>query len=312
VKICILGAGALGSALGGALAEACADVTLICRPAHAEAINTSGLRVIDDAGERTVRVAARADCNGLEPVDLVIVLVKSFDTHEALRSAREAVGPNTLVMSLQNGLGHEETISEFVDRERILAGKTYAGGVLLSPGRVRVGLRGKETIIGELDGSVTPRVLRIAEVFRNAQLTIEVSADIRAVIWDKLLINIAGGALTAITRLTYGGLYSSAVLERCSLAAIAEAMAVAGAKGVRLATKDPREAFVKAGVGLPLEFKSSMLQSLEKGSRTEIDFVNGAVVSAGDAAGVPTPVNSTLVACVKGIELAMSDYPGKA
>jgi 2-dehydropantoate 2-reductase len=312
VKICILGAGALGSALGGALAEAGADVTLICRPAHAEAINAHGLKFIDDAGERTVWVGARAECKGVEPADLIIVLVKSFDTREALRSASDAIGPNSLVMSLQNGLGHEEAISEFVDRERILAGKTYIGGVLLGPGRVRASVRGKETIIGELDGRVTERAQRIAEVFRKAGLPIEVSPDIRAVIWDKLLINIAGGALTAITRLTYGGLYSSDILERCSLAAVAEAMAVARAKGVRLATKEPREAFAKAGCGLPPEFKTSMLQSLEKGSRTEIDFINGSVVSAGEAAGVPTPINATLVACVKGIELAMTDYPGKA
>jgi len=311
LRICILGAGALGSALGGALARGGADVTLVCRPAHARAIAEHGLILVDDAGESVVRVDARVDCRDMTAVDLLVVLVKSFDTRAALASARPAIGPQTLVLSLQNGLGHEETIGEFVDRSRILAGKTYAGGVLLAPGRVRVGLAGKETILGELGGGLSERVERVARVFGDAGLRVETSADIRAVIWDKLLINIAGGALTAITRLTYGGLYASAELERCSQAAISEAMAVARALGIALTTREPREAFLKAGAGLPPEFKTSMLQSLEKGSRTEIDYINGAVVRAGEAVGVATPVNATLVACVKGVELAMTDYPGK-
>jgi len=129
--------------------------------------------------------------------------------------------------------------------------------------------------------------------------------------WDKLLINVAGGALTAITRLTYGGLYSLAALEECGLAAIAEAMAVARANGVELSMREPREAWEKARAGLGDAFKTSMLQSIEKGQPTEVDFIHGAVVRWGERAGVPTPINSTLVACVKGIEFAATDYPGK-
>ncbi len=121
-----------------------------------------------------------------------------------------------------------------------------------------------------------------------------------------------GGALTAITRRTYGGLYSLPALEACSLAAVGEAMAVARASGVTLSIREPREAWIKASAGLPPEFKTSMLQSLTKGETTEVDFIHGSVVRWGERCGVPTPVNSTLVACVKGIEHAMTDYLGKA
>jgi 2-dehydropantoate 2-reductase len=122
--------------------------------------------------------------------------------------------------------------------------------------------------------------------------------------WDKLLVNIATGALSGITRLPYGELYAVPELEVTAMAAVAEAIAVANASGIALETVHPRDAWVKAGSGLPPEFKASMLQSLEKGSVTEVDFINGAVVRAGAKAGVPTPVNATLVACVKGIERA--------
>ncbi len=309
----MIGAGALGSTIGGTLATGGVDVTLV-DPflSHVAAINADGLQMTQDGAVRHVRVAARPDAAGMAPVDLVIVLVKSFHTEAAVRAAADAIGPDTVVMSLQNGLGHEDIIADVVGRERVLAGKTYVGGVLLGPGRVRSGVKGKETVIGELDGGRSQRADRIAAAMNGGGLLTEVSPDITATMWDKLLVNVAGGALTAITRLTYGGLYSLPALEACSLAAIGEAMAVARGAGVRLATTDAREAWAKASAGLPPEFKTSMLQSLQKGEPTEVDFIHGAVVRWGERCGVATPVNDTLVACVKGIEFAATAYPGKA
>jgi 2-dehydropantoate 2-reductase len=313
MKVCIVGAGALGSTIGGTLAAGGCDVCLIdSYGAHVDAINRSGLRILEGDRERTVAVAARTSAEGLEPVDLVIVLVKSFHTEAAVVAAAPVIGADTIVMSLQNGLGHEDIIAGVVGRERVLAGKTYVGGVFLGPGHVRSGVVGKETVIGELDGGSSKRVERIAAAMNAAGLQTIVSPNIMGTMWDKLLINVAGGALTAVTRLTYGGLYSLPVLEDCALAAVAEAMAVARVGGVRLSMTDPREAWDKASAGLPPEFKTSMLQSLSKGEATEVDFIHGSVVRWGARCGVPTPVNSTLVACVKGVEYAMTDYPGKA
>ncbi|KWF33370.1 ketopantoate reductase family protein [Burkholderia pseudomultivorans] len=308
MKIAFLGAGALGCAIGSALTEGGHETWLVDRfAAHVEAMSRSGLQVDDERG--THRVAVRATMNPAEvgPVDLVVVLVKSFHTDSAMRGARDLFGPETVVLSLQNGLGHEDVLSGIVGRERVLAGKTYVGGVLRAPGHIQSGVTGKLTIIGELDGRITRRAQAIAEAFNSAGLTTTVSDNIVGTMWDKLLINVATGAITGITRLTYGQLYDEPVLKAASLAAVDEAMTIAKAAGIALSIEHAEEAWNMAAEGLSPAFKTSMLQSLEKSSMTEIDFINGAVVQWGERLGVPTPVNSTLVACIKGIERAITD-----
>jgi len=303
VKICFVGAGALGCAIGGTLAKGGSDVTLVdLNQAHVDAINQGGLIMREGGKDRPVTVTAATGYEKVGVVDLVIVLVKSNYTKVAIEAARPIIGPDTVVMSIQNGLGHEDVLAEVVGREHLLAGKTYVGGVLLAPGHVIAGVEGKLTYIGELDGSITSRVTRVAEEFKRAGLNTIVSPNIVGTIWDKLLINVATGAISGITRLTYGELYKLPEIEACAVAAVAEAMAVAKAQGVVLSIKEPRDAWVMAAEGLPAEFKTSILQSLERGLTTEVDFINGSVVRAGKACGISTPVNESLVACVKGIE----------
>jgi 2-dehydropantoate 2-reductase len=314
MRICFIGAGALGSTIGGTLARGGANVWLIDPfREHADAINAHGLRMLEGGVETVVKVTA---CTSAIEVgvlaDLVIVLVKSYHTRGAIRAAAPIIGPQTVVMSLQNGLGHEDILAEQVGRDRVMAGKTYVGGVLLGPGHVRAGLVGKETIIGELDGRLTERARRIAETFNRAGILTQLSDNIMGTMWDKLFINVAGGGITAITRLTYGGLYSLPVLEDCALAAISEGIAVAQAAGVRISITDPRRAWTMASAGLPPEFKTSMLQSMQSGGPTEVDYIHGSVVRWGARLDVPTPVNSAIVALVKGLEYARTDYPGKA
>ncbi|MCA0423817.1 MAG: ketopantoate reductase family protein [Proteobacteria bacterium] len=303
MRVCILGAGALGSAIGGTLAEAGHDVTLINRNrAHIEAIQKNGLRLRTDGVDRIVRLESALTTDGMAPVDLVIVLVKSLDTESAILSALPIIGPETIVISLQNGLGQEETLANVVGQNRVLAGKTYAGGVMIAPGHVISGTRGKETIIGELDGTMSARVTGLAKALTDAGLETMISPNIVGAMWDKLLVNVATGALAGITGLTYGALYAIPEIEATAIAAVSEAMAVAEAMGIALQTNDPRAPWVKAAAGLPPEFKTSMLQSLEKGALTEIDFINGSVVRAGARVNIATPVNATLVALIKGVE----------
>jgi 2-dehydropantoate 2-reductase len=307
LNIAILGAGSLGCAMGGVLAEGGHQVTLINRhAAFVDAINQHGL-ILNAAGiERTVAVRAVTQCSEVDlsagELDVLLVLVKSFHTEAAMQAALPLVGKSTAVLSLQNGVGHEAILSRMVGAHKVLAGKTYVGGVVLGPGRVIDGSRGKETIIGELDGSMSERAQRIATAFTAAGLVTHVSPNIMTTIWDKLLVNAATGALSAITGLPYGPLYEQGGLEATAIALVAEGMAVAKASGIAISFTDPREPWVKAGAGLPREFKPSMLQSLDKGSITEIDFINGAIVEQGARLGVPTPVNATLVACVKALE----------
>jgi 2-dehydropantoate 2-reductase len=307
LKVCVLGAGALGCAMGGVLTEAGHEVWLINRnAAQVDAMMQRGLVLRTDGVDRTVRVRAVTSAAGVDsasgPADLLIVLVKSFHTEEAMHSAVSLVGPQTVVLSLQNGLGHEDVLAEIVGRDKLLAGKTYVGGTQLAPGHVIAGTRQKLTVIGELDGTVSARAEAVAAAFNAAGLDTTVSDNIMGTIWDKLLVNVATGALSGITRLPYGELYQVPALEACAVAAVTEAMAVARACGVRLSITEPVEAWRRAGAGLPFEFKNSMLQSLEKGSVTEIDYINAAVVVQGLRHGVPTPVNQTLVAAIKGLE----------
>jgi 2-dehydropantoate 2-reductase len=315
MKIAVLGAGSLGSALGGVLAEHGHDVVLVNRnAAFCAAVNAHGLTLQEGGSAGTPRIVrlqalqslasqpTRPMPIGFTTFDLMIVLVKSKDTEAVVRSALPWVGANTVVISLQNGLGHEDIIGAIVGKERVLAGKTYVGGLLTAPGVVTVGKVGKETIIGELDGHITPRALAIGKAFSDAGLLTTVSNNIMGAMWDKILVNVATGAITGITRLVYGLMYQVPELEATACAAVAEAMSVARAKGITLSINDPLVAWHKAGRGLPFEFKASMLQTLEKNSVTEIDYINGAIVQAGKWLGIPTPVNETLVALIKGIE----------
>ncbi len=313
MKVCVLGAGAMGSSIGGLLADAGADVYLIDTwTEHVNTINSQGLKLRVGSIERLVKVRAATDCLGIGSADLIILLVKSFNTREAIENAGPTIGDDTVIMSLQNGLGNEEIIAEVVGKDRVLGGRTFAGGSLPAPGHVIANVTGKPTYIGELDGRISERAVRIAEEFNRAGLATAVSANIVGTMWDKLLVNVATSALCGITRLPYGGLYKMPELRDCALDAVAEGIAVAKASGVELSTKDPREAWLKASEGLPEDFKPSLLQSLEKGLRTEIDFINGAVVRWGEKCQVPTPVNKTLVAGIKGIEYWMEHYAKKA
>ena len=303
MKICMLGAGALGSSIGGVLARGGSDVVFVDRfQAHVDAINAQGLKMCFGDCEKMVRVKAYASCKGLSPVDLIIVLVKSSHTREAIESAGALIGPDTLVMSIQNGLGHEEILAEVVGRERVLAAKTYVGGVFLEPGHVTSGYKGKQTYIGELDGQLTPRLQTVVDEFNRAGLQTTASKNIYGTMWDKLLVNVATGAVCAITRLPYGWLYKVREIEETALAAVAEGIAVAKASDIRLSCEEPGYFWNLAAEGLPADFKTSMLQSLEKGEVTEVDFINGSVVRWGERSLVNTPVNKTLLALIKGIE----------
>jgi 2-dehydropantoate 2-reductase len=303
MKIAILGAGSLGCAMGGVLTEAGHEVWLINRHAdRVEHLRRQGLVMRVGGVDRTVAVRAATRAEEVGPADWVLVLVKSFDTEAAIASAQALIGPQTAVLSLQNGVGHEDILARHVDRSCIVVGRTYVGGSPLGPGHVIAGYHGKDTHIGELDGRLSQRVQDLAQAFGAAGLQTQVSTHILGTVWDKLLINVATGAITAITGLTYGQLYQSAQLQAVGLAAVREAMAVAAAQGIALSITDPLLAWTKAGAGLGHDFKTSMLQSIEKGSITEVDYVNGAVVRLGERLGVATPVNGTLLALLKALE----------
>jgi 2-dehydropantoate 2-reductase len=303
MRICVIGAGAMGSAIGGLLSEAGADVVLVdSRKEQVDALNSRGLKLDDGASVRTIKVRATSDPKSIGEVDLVVVLVKSYHTEQAVKRAQSVIGGATSVLSLQNGLGNVDTLIEILGPDRVLGGVTHSGSVLIAPGEVHFSGMEKKTFIGEMNGKMTPRVDQIVRLFNSAGLKTEATSNILDVIWNKLLVNVAVSALSAVTRLPHGGMEQVPEVKQCAFEAVSEAIRVAKACGIHLSTENPEQVWATATQGLSPEHKTSMLKDIESKAPTEIGTIAGAVVQYGKKHGIATPVNSTLVACVRGIE----------
>jgi 2-dehydropantoate 2-reductase len=290
-----MGAGAMGSLFGAHLADAGHDVLLVdVDPAVVAAIGAGGVRI----GERSVPVAVTADPAGHGPCDVVLVLVKTYDTAAAAALARPLVGPATVVATLQNGIGGADVLAEAFGAERTLAGVTYQGATVLEPGRIRHHMHG-ETWIGDDMTAAAP----FAEALSAAGQQAHALAPVASRIWKKLVNNCMGNATAALTGLNAGQMVGDDGILALQRAIATEAVAVAGALGHDLDLEDCIETNTailrSSGDGRP-----SMLQDVEAGRRTEIDTLNGAIVRHADALGLDVPVNRALAALVAGWERA--------
>jgi len=203
-------------------------------------------------------------------------------------------------LTLQNGLGNIDLIREEIGDSNVIAGTTAHGATMLGPGRMRHAGIGK-TIIGELDGNKTERLVKIVQVFQEAGLETEISHNVLGLVWDKLMVNVGINALCGITRLQNGELLNYPELEELLEAAVAEAHAVAKAKGIRLSYDDP-VGHTKDVCRATASNKCSMLQDILNGKQTEIDMINGAIAREGEAVGIASPVNKTLTNLIKFIQ----------
>ncbi len=294
MKITVLGAGAMGSLYGGFLAEAGNEVWLLdVWKEHVTAIQGQGLRIEGISGERRIKNIHATDTpSDIGPSELVIVFVKSTVTDLALQGAQEIIGENTVILTLQNGLGNIEKIASVVEQKRIIAGTTAHGATVLGAGSIKHAGRGP-TIIGEIDGKSTARIDTIANILNAANLETTASDNVMGLIWDKLLVNVGINALTAITRLKNGQLIEFKETEEILELAVTEALMVAQAKGIQLGYADP-VAHTKEVCKLTAENKASMLQDILHKRKTEIDMINGAIVREGTKLGIQTPANIVL------------------
>jgi 2-dehydropantoate 2-reductase len=304
-RIAVLGAGAMGSLFGGTLHEGGLDVTLVdVWTEHVEAINARGLVITGHGGERVIGIPATCEAARVGAVDLILVQCKAMHTAEALGGARDLLGPETVLLSFQNGLGNEELIGEMVGAQRVLAGLTAQGATVLEPGVVR-NFGALATYVGELGGGLSKRAEAIAASFTGAGLETHASADIRREMWRKLLGNVGLSSTSAIADLCSSDLMAIREMRDTVHAAVEEAVAVARAEGLDLDVQTAREVLASlarvsgGGTGLT---KSSACTDLRNGRRTEVDWINGAIVRLGERHGIATPVNRTLVALVKGLE----------
>lgn len=301
MKIAIIGAGAMGSLFGGRLALAGEDVWLLdVWEEHVRAINDRGLVIATAAKDLTARPRATTRPEDIGAVDLVVVFVKSTATRAAAGTAVTLLGPDTAVLTLQNGYGNAEMIATVVGADRVIAGTTAQGATLLGPGRIMHGGSG-ETHIGELGGKRTDRSQRVAACLTQAGIPTVVDDNVAALIWGKLVVNVGINALTGITGLKNGELADHDETKQVLAMAVEEAVKVADAAGIKLPYDNAVEKVLAVAVATA-QNRSSMLQDLSAGRLTEIDAINGALVREGERRGVATPVNRVLTLLIKALE----------
>lgn len=307
MHIAILGAGAMGSLFGGLLAEAGHRVVLLdVDDAHLRAINQDGLRLSTDAGERIVaNLAAMRPEAAREAANLLIVFTKTMHTEAALNAARGALGPQTALLSLQNGLGNAERLAKFADASRVMIGVTTWPADKHQPGRVNS--HGAGTIrMMSANGTPTPALARAIAALDEAGLACAADADVWVAIWEKVAFNAALNSLCAVTSCTVGELTHVAEGEALALAIVAEVAAVAHAHGIAV-----DEAHVAANVRHALAHhrahRPSMLQDVLAGRRTEIEAINGAVVEAARRKQIEIPRTQTLWTLVRLVDARQSE-----
>jgi len=301
MKIVIVGPGAMGCLSAAFLHKTKHELWLLDKiKERADKISRQGILAEGISGNWQANVKITADPKEIGKADLVIISVKSYNTRAALLHAKPLIGENTSLLTLQNGLGNLEIISEIAGAERVIGGVTNQGATLIDVGSVRHAGRG-ETIIGRIDGKIPVELRSIREIFNQAGMETRISRDIKGLIWSKLIINVGINALTAITRLPNGKLIEFEGTRKILRDAVAEATKVAKRKRIKLIYDDPL-AKVEAVCEATATNISSMLQDVLRKKRTEIDFINGVVVRQGQELGIATPVNSLLTDLVKTIE----------
>ena len=302
-RIAVIGPGAMGSLLGGYLFEGGLEVTLVDKnPQRSARVNAQGLRITGSRGEKVLEIPSVLDVAPLGPVDLVLVTVKAYDTAGAMAQHRGLVGPETTVLTLQNGLGNVEALRSVVGEGPVLGGTTTLGANELEPGVVQHAGEG-DTYVGEPAGGESERARAVAASFGSAGIQTRATADVTSRIWHKVLVNVGINPLTAIARVRNGEVARNADLAALSRAAVLEGAAVARAAGVALPLGD--EELIEQVLGVAERTgsnRSSMLMDRLRGQRTEIDRINGAIVDLGRERDVPTPVNETLARLVRAIE----------
>jgi len=301
LKIAVVGPGAIGCLFAGLLVKAGHKVTLLDhRPARARILSRKGITIQTADGARVVRVPATANASKIGVVDIVFMCVKAYDTAAAISRAASAVGPRTIVVSMQNGLGNAEAIARVVDSQQIVCGITGHGVICLGHGRVFHAGAGRTRVAALLPGC-RHVAKRVAEVLRDAGLDTTVTEDVNGMLWSKLIVNAAINPLTVILDIPNGQLLNHPVAHSTMLKAAAEATAVAEANGVSLLFRDSKHE-VEAICRKTGDNVSSMLQDVRRRHRTEIDSITGAIVRAARKTRLAVPVNRMLLRQVRIIE----------
>jgi 2-dehydropantoate 2-reductase len=299
-SIAIVGGGALGCYFAARLAEAGFAVTVIdVDRARLETIAAEGIVVDDSRGRRSVPVQAATADGVAGPVDLVMLFTKGVHSAAAARSVAHLARPGTLAVTLQNGLGNADVLADTFGPENVLIGMTDVPADL--EGANAVASKGSsESALGGFLPECAAKADAVADVLRKAGFLVDTANDVHTRIWEKLAFNAAINAVSTITGRPNGGMNSEPG-RRLLASAAAEAIAVAEALGIRV-NGERVQAKLAGALSDHGEHRPSMLQDFTAGRRTEIESINGAVIRAGRAAGVPTPINATLADIIRLME----------
>ena len=302
MNIVVIGAGAMGCLFGGKLNSNSQNKVLLVDKwgEHVNQINSEGLQINSENGVEHIAVKAIPAGASLEPADLVIQFTKSQDTQKALEEVQNVLRKDTLVLTLQNGLGNVEKIANYVTIEQIIVGITTFPSDIVGPGVISTHGGGK-TWIMSADGKMRPQTETLAGILNESGLCCTVEKDIYLKIWEKLAFNAALNSLCAVTRLPVGGIGRSEQGRKLAMCVVREVVEVANLKGIK-ADLDRCRKMIEMAFASHKDHQPSMLQDVLAGRTTEIESINAAAVREADQLGIQLPATSILADLVKVIQ----------
>ncbi len=298
MKIAVMGAGGVGGYFGGLLARAGNDVTFVARGTHLEAIRANGLRV-ESANDGTFTVPGNAveNTTKLGPQELVLFTVKMYHNAGAVAAVKPMLGPDSLVLTLQNGIDNGQQLAESFGRERVLIGSCYLEGRIREPGVVTQGGPGRASF-GELEPGITERCERLLAVFREANWRVDLEENMPGMLWKKFSYLAGSAAVGAATRTLFGEMRSIPETRYVIRRAIEEILEVGRASGAPI-MDDSLDWCLTSLDNFPATGMSSLGKDFLEGRPVELDGLTGTAIRLGREYGVPTPVNDTLYGILK-------------
>jgi 2-dehydropantoate 2-reductase len=299
MRIAAMAAGAVGGYFGGRMAAAGHDVSFIARGAQLEAIRRNGLKIESPLGNLHLEKArVTSDPKEIGPVDVVLFAVKLWDTEKAAELAKPLVGPQTRVITLQNGVDSVERVAPIVGAEHVAGGAAFIASVIGSPGVISHTSQFAKMVCGRIDGQPDAQLAAFTAAAKEAGVDIAQSDNINRERWEKFIFLIALSGATGAMRSPLGAILADPDTRAFFQSLMAEVIGLARAKGVTIAD-DFLQGRMKFADAAPPGMKASLLHDLERGNRIEVDWLAGKVVALGRELGVATPANAAVYAILK-------------
>lgn len=299
MKIAVIGAGGVGGYFGGRLAAAGTEVVFVARGRHLEAMKKNGLKVLSALGDAHLKPVRCTDDTGtIGPVDVVMIAVKLWSTEEAAQSAKPLLGPDTAVVSFQNGVVAVDTLTPILGKKHVMGGVANIAALIEEPGTIRHNGTMANLFFGELDGKPSKRATALLAECRKAGINAEMVADVHFAIWEKFTRLVTMSAMTTLTRLPIGPIREDPDTRRLMMTVMQEVVAVGRAKGAHFADGLVDEQMAKID-SYPAAMVASMCGDLQRGNRLELPWLSGTVAKLGKELGIPTPANQFVYAALK-------------